>query len=110
MSTEPQGVSRRAMLKSGAAVGGLVWSVPLLQAVSMTPAHAATTSAPASVQGIKASAGTDIAAEGRALPRTGTDAAPVAAIGVGAVALGAVAVVAARKLISPDEDGAANDS
>src|SRR5438128_1821615 len=40
------GLSRRALLRRGAAVGAAAWVVPLVQVVSMTPAHADTPSAP----------------------------------------------------------------
>lgn len=106
MTVTQANVSRRAMLKHGAVAGGLVWSVPLLQAVSMTPAHAATTSAPAHVKGTKLSTSstTSTSAQNAALPRTGADVAPVLAVGAGAVAVGAAALVAARQLTSPTED------
>jgi hypothetical protein len=48
-STEQQstGISRRSMLKKGAQVtGAAVWTVPVIQMVSMTAAHADTPSAP----------------------------------------------------------------
>ena len=107
MSEDSNSVSRRNVLRGGAAVGGLVWTVPLVQAVSMTPAHAATSSAPASVQGIKAGSTTVAGSSsvssvsGSALPRTGADLGPVVAVGAGALAAGAAAVVAARKLSTP---------
>lgn len=42
-----RGVSRRDLLKRGAVVGvAAAWTVPLVQVVSMTPAHADTPSAP----------------------------------------------------------------
>jgi hypothetical protein len=42
-----RGLSRREVLKRGAIVGAAtVWTVPLISAISMTPAHADTTSAP----------------------------------------------------------------
>jgi hypothetical protein len=45
---EPTGVSRRDLLKRGAVVGaGVAWTVPVIQVVSMTPAHADVPSAPA---------------------------------------------------------------
>ena len=47
------GISRRSMLKRGALVGATaVWAVPAIQAVSMTPAHADTPSAPGGGGGI----------------------------------------------------------
>jgi hypothetical protein len=46
-STAPAGLSRRALLKRGAVVGAAaVWTVPVISAVSMTPAHADSPSAP----------------------------------------------------------------
>ena len=97
-------VTRRTVLRGGAVVGGLVWATPLVQAVSMTPAHAASSSAPPRVEGVKLSGGggspvvAPAAVGGSSLPRTGSDVAPVAAVGAGAVAVGAAAVVAARKM------------
>lgn len=41
----PQGVNRRDVLKRGAVIGAAtVWTIPVISAVSMTPAHADTTS------------------------------------------------------------------
>lgn len=96
------------MLKSGAAIGGLVWAVPVVQAVSMTPAHAATTSAPPSA--VKGTSGEVTQAGGDAgqstLPRTGADVGPIAAVGAGAVVLGGAVVAAARKSQpSPQDPG-----
>lgn len=113
MTDSAHGPSRRTMLKSGAAIGGLVWAVPVVQVVSMTPAHAATTSAPTRVKGTSTTVGGSGAVggvsatgnDGSALPRTGADIGPVAAVGAGAVALGAAAVVAARKFQASDESG-----
>ncbi|MBI1758400.1 MAG: hypothetical protein HYR62_04135 [Actinobacteria bacterium] len=46
------GVTRRAALKRGAIVGGaLVWTVPVVQAISLTSAHAEAASAPPSTGG-----------------------------------------------------------
>ena len=46
-SVQPQGISRRQVLQRGAAVGAAAaWTIPLVQVVSMTPAHAASPSAP----------------------------------------------------------------
>ncbi|HDL48403.1 MAG TPA: hypothetical protein ENH33_00370 [Actinobacteria bacterium] len=47
MSEEQQGLTRRQMLKRGAVFGGaLVWAVPVVQTIGMTPALAETTSPP----------------------------------------------------------------
>jgi hypothetical protein len=46
-SVERSGLSRRDLLKRGAVVGaGVVWITPLVQVVSLTPAHADSPSAP----------------------------------------------------------------
>jgi hypothetical protein len=46
-SAVPVGVSRRDLLKRGAVVGAVAaWTIPLVQVVSMTPAHADSPSAP----------------------------------------------------------------
>lgn len=46
-SAVPVGVSRRNLLKRGAVVGvAAAWTIPLVQVVSMTPAHADSPSAP----------------------------------------------------------------
>lgn len=46
-SAVPVGVSRRDLLKRGAVVGvAAAWTIPLVQVVSMTPAHADSPSAP----------------------------------------------------------------
>lgn len=46
-ASERPGLSRRQMLKRGAVVGATAaWTVPLIQVVSMTPAHADTPSSP----------------------------------------------------------------
>jgi hypothetical protein len=43
----PSGYSRRDLLKRGAVVGAAaVWTIPLIEAVSMTPAHAESPSSP----------------------------------------------------------------
>jgi hypothetical protein len=43
--SEPQeqarAITRRDALKKGAVVGGLVWTVPVVQAIGVTPANAA---------------------------------------------------------------------
>jgi len=50
MTEQPSQIDRRTMLKRGAIIGGAVaWAVPVIQVVSMTPAHAATASAPFTV-------------------------------------------------------------
>lgn len=106
MTQSSSNVSRRTVLRGGAVVGGLVWATPLVQAVSMTPAHAASSSAPPRVEGVKLSGGgggtvSPAVVSGSTLPRTGSDVGPVAAVGVGAVAVGAAAVVAARRMAAP---------
>jgi hypothetical protein len=106
------GMNRRDLLKRGAIVGAAaVWTVPLVQVVSMTPAHADSTSAPKSAidpsrQSSGQSSGTldsghsvaDAGASGE-LAQTGT-AVPIvgaAAVGVAALAIGTGLAASARR-------------
>jgi hypothetical protein len=118
MTQSSTNLSRRTVLRGGAVVGGLVWATPIVQAVSMTPAHAASSSAPPRVEGVKLSSGGSGgngavsgagAVSGSALPRTGSDVGPVAAVGAGAVVVGAAAVVAARRMAGPAAPPAPED-
>ena len=88
---ESSGLTRRDALRRAAAVGGaLVWTVPVVQSMSGTAVAA---------QGSVAVEGTknppqekpedDTEVEGSKLPRTGSIAGDVAALGVGALAVGA---------------------
>ena len=95
-------VSRRDALKRGAVIGGtLVWTVPVVQAVSMTAAHAESASAPPRAQG--GSPGQPGAGAGSVageLPHTGSSV-PVlgsAVVGAGLVATGVAATVVAAKV------------
>jgi hypothetical protein len=99
-------VSRRQALKRGAFVGGaLVWTVPVVQAVSMTAAHAESASAPpprarqisgggSSGGGSTVPPGTpgQLSFTGTAVPVTGA-----AVLGAGLVAAGVTATVAASR-------------
>jgi hypothetical protein len=114
------GVSRRTMLKRGATVGvATAWVVPIVQAVSMTPAHADTASAPAvphQPQGVAAKppSGIDAQRVQRDSPGPlaetgpGIPLVPAIAVGAGAVVLGvgAIALGATRRSSEPDEDEA----
>lgn len=95
-------LSRRDVLRRGAAVGGaLVWSVPVVQ--SATPsAFAAGSPAVRGVKKGRRKPSTDVA--GTKLPNTGTDfpVAQVLAAGTALVAGGAAVVVRSRKPATPD--------
>ncbi len=119
----PRGVSRRDLLKRGAIVGvAAAWTVPIIEVVSMTPAHADTPSAPGggggggggglgvdpqsltpppvtTVQpatGGSATGGTATGGTGLAFTGTEVPVVPAVAGSVAAIALGAGALVAAR--------------
>jgi hypothetical protein len=116
---EPNGVSRRDVLRRGAIVGAAaVWTVPLVQVVSMTAAHADSPSAPVTrtTTGVEAASdtrpnsvnatGTQPASGGTpsggtasgSLPFTGNDVPVIGTIaGVAALAVGAGLVAATRK-------------
>jgi len=110
------GMSRRDLLKRGAVVGAAAaWTIPVIQVVSMTPAGAATPSAPTvidnppppapEVKGSTETKGSTVVADSAPVKATGSDGlaftgpgAPVGstvAIGATAIALGAGAVAAA---------------
>lgn len=81
-------ISRRQMLQRSLVGAGVVaWSVPTVQALAMSRAHAQTASPIAQVsgQGVSASAG---AAGGAQLPFTGGGAAGIAALGAASVVTG----------------------
>lgn len=95
-------ISRRAALKRGAVIGGtLVWTVPVVQAVSMTAAHAESASAPPRSSGGSpgqpgAGGGQppgDLAYTGSSVPVLGS-----AVVGAGLVATGVAATVVAAKV------------
>lgn len=94
------GISRRAALKRGVLAGGaLVWTVPIVQAVSMTPAHAESASAPPSASGGSGQTGAvpppagGLSFTGPSVPVVGT-----ALVGAGLVATGVTATAVASKL------------
>ena len=100
-----QAVTRRQALKRGAVVGGaLVWTVPAIQAVSLTAAHADSPSAPPTHRSRPpaASAGGTGSPVVGSLPNTGTSlpVGPAVAIAAGMIATGAVAGVAARRAVT----------
>jgi LPXTG-motif cell wall-anchored protein len=103
-----RGLSRRDVLRRGAAVGGaLVWTVPVVQ--SVTPSAFAAGS-PA-VKGVKKPR-PDTEVEGTKLPHTGADfpVAQVVAAGTALVAGGAAVVARSRRTATPDgspDDGVA---
>jgi hypothetical protein len=95
------GISRRAALKRGVLAGGaLVWTVPVIQAVSMTPAHAESASAPPSTSGGSGQVGAAAPPPAGALSYTGPSVPVVgtAVVGAGLVATGVTATVVAGKL------------
>lgn len=107
------GMSRRDLLKKGAVVGvTAAWAVPVVQAVSMTPAHADSPSA-AGTGGTNTNRGVggetatrtvpneSLATTGQTIP-TGA----VVATGVAAVVAGAGAVVAAHMMGKDDQKDA----
>jgi hypothetical protein len=105
-SVSEQQVSRRQALKRGALAGGaLVWTVPVVQAVSMTAAHAESASAPpaphrasggsSTVTGGSSAAGgsaDQLSFTGTALPVAGA-----AVVGGGLLAAGIATTVAASR-------------
>jgi LPXTG-motif cell wall-anchored protein len=112
---DAQGINRRSLLKRGAVIGATaVWTIPVVQAVSVTPAHADTTSAPPTarhdspppvVSGSNAGNGSTVASGG-ALASTGEQAVAGVAIGAAALAVGAGLVAAAkRKKDNEERDG-----
>lgn len=109
-------MNRRDMLKRGAVVGGtLVWTVPVVQSLSLTPAHAESPSAPgnpgnpdvpnnpapnnpepnnpapnnppAAQPGAAPSGGSGLAETGTTIPVLGAVAAGAAAVAIGAAAV-----------------------
>jgi hypothetical protein len=103
-----EGMSRRHLLKRGVQVGAVAaWTIPIVQVVSMTPAHADSTSKPANGSGTggKTSTKTEptsTTATGTKpssdLPFTGASVVPAAVVGAGALAVGAGLMAAtARK-------------
>jgi hypothetical protein len=105
-----EGMSRRHLLKRGVQVGAVAaWTIPIVQVVSMTPAHADSTSKPASGSGSGTGGKTttktepsSITATGTKpssdLPFTGASVVPAAVVGAGALAVGAGLMAAtARK-------------
>ena len=99
------GLSRRQLLKRGAVVGAVAWTVPLIQVVGMSAAHADSPSAPPggsapqgspppvhqATPGAQQPGSTPIAFTGTQVP-----VGPAIGVGAAAVALGAGAVAAAQ--------------
>jgi LPXTG-motif cell wall-anchored protein len=112
---EPGSLSRRAMLRRGAVLGGaLVWAVPVVQSVS--PAALAATDGSPAVKPTKHGQKPDTEVLGDKLPRTGFPVAQTVAAGTALVAGGAVVVARNRKakpavageaaMLSDDDDSA----
>ncbi len=109
LDTERGGITRREALKRGALVGGAVaWSIPAIQLIAMTSAHAERPSGstppakpPGQVLGEKTTS------SGGKLPFTGSDVGGMAAVGTGALAVGAgltaTAIYGARRAMRSDE-------
>ncbi|HTZ43835.1 MAG TPA: hypothetical protein VMB79_08215 [Jatrophihabitans sp.] len=100
-AAEIQGISRRAMLKRGAVAGATIaWTVPVVSAISMTPAHAESPSAPArssgSGGGVASTNTTQLSSGSSGLASTGSDVSLTAAAGVAAAVLGAGAIAASK--------------
>jgi LPXTG-motif cell wall-anchored protein len=106
------GIDRRALLKRGAVIGATAaWTIPIVQAISVTPAHADTTSAPPTktadvppVQGglrpsstTRSSGGPTAIKNDGALASTGEQAVAGVAIGAAALAVGAGLVAGAKR-------------
>lgn len=110
-------MSRRQALKRGAVVGGaLVWTVPAVQAVSMTQAHADVASAPrpgngggnGNGNGHRPPQAGNPPSKGGGLASTGTPVIATAAAGTGLLVTGAtVAVIAAKSAATTAIAGAA---
>jgi hypothetical protein len=120
MAVGEQQLSRRQALKRGAAVGGaLVWTVPVVQAVSMTAGHAVSASAPpppkqkhvtggsAGDSGSSQAGGSSdqLSFTGSAVPAT-----TAAVVGGALVATGVVATVAASRGRRLSADGPAEST
>lgn len=113
-------LNRRELIKRGAIVGGtLAWTVPVVQTLSLTPAHAESPSAPgnpvpnnplpnnpapaAQPKPAPAAGGPGLAQTGATIPLLGA-----VAVGAAAVAVGA-AVVATTRSTAPEASGPAPD-
>ena len=104
----PSGLTRRDALRRAAAVGGaLVWTVPVVQSLSGTAVAA---DGSTEVEGVKVGRspggkGGDTETEvlGSKLPRTGSVAGDVVALGVGAVAVGAATRAVKKRRDEPAE-------
>ena len=116
------GVSRRDLLKKGAVVGvTAAWTIPLVQVVSMTPAHADSPSAPPTQPTnnppLPTGATIPVTPPGAApatvgrggLASTGSNTLPAVGIGAAAVALG-VGALAASQLSRPKPEQPITDT
>jgi hypothetical protein len=104
------GVSRRDLLKKGAVVGvTAAWTIPLVQVVSMTPAHADSPSAPpapptnnpplptgATIPVTPSGATGPATVTGGGLASTGSNPLPAVGLGAAAVAIGLGAIAASQ--------------
>jgi hypothetical protein len=128
-AVDVSGLSRRDLLRRGAKVGAVaVWTIPIIQVVSMTPAHAESASQPSSENNppplpppgggtsptVKTQTGGVLATgpvsvtNSPPLAFTGSSTGPAALVGAGALAVGA-GLVAAAQIARKRDDSAPDD-